>query len=151
MLWRYVGARKAGRTWGKQLVGEKSFFWHVRTPWEDLFQFLLMEESRFSAVSYSMKRSAEILLLQLGNIVCWHMIPRRPELQWRCVPYCWVIRTPLQAVQAWAASGGLLFSELGGYRLLWSKWASLVAQMVECPPALWETWVQSPGREDPLE
>ena len=29
--------------------------------------------------------------------------------------------------------------------------ASLVAQMVKCPPAMWETWVRSLGREDPLE
>ena len=31
------------------------------------------------------------------------------------------------------------------------KWASLVAQMVKNLPAMLETWVQSLGREDPLE
>ena len=31
------------------------------------------------------------------------------------------------------------------------KWASLVAQMVKHLPAIWETQVQSLGREDPLE
>ena len=30
-------------------------------------------------------------------------------------------------------------------------WASLVAQLVKNPPAMWETWVQSLGWEDPLE
>ena len=30
-------------------------------------------------------------------------------------------------------------------------WASLVAQRVKHLPAIWETWVQSPGWEDPLE
>ena len=30
-------------------------------------------------------------------------------------------------------------------------WASLVAQLVKKPPAMWETWVQSLGWEDPLE
>ena len=30
-------------------------------------------------------------------------------------------------------------------------WASLVAQMVKNPPAMWETWVQSLRLEDPLE
>ena len=30
-------------------------------------------------------------------------------------------------------------------------WASLVAQMVKNPPAMWETWAQSLGWEDPLE
>ena len=31
------------------------------------------------------------------------------------------------------------------------EWASLVAQTVKCLPAMWETWVQSLGQEDPLE
>ena len=37
-----------------------------------------------------------------------------------------------------------------GYTLQYS-WASVVAQMIKNHPALEETWVQSPGREDPLE
>ena len=37
-----------------------------------------------------------------------------------------------------------------GYPLQYS-WASLVAQMVKNPPAMWETWVQFLGWEDPLE
>ena len=37
-----------------------------------------------------------------------------------------------------------------GYPLQYS-WASLVAQLVKNPPAMWETWVWSLGREDPLE
>ena len=32
-----------------------------------------------------------------------------------------------------------------------NTWASLVAQMVKNLPAMWKTWVQSPGWEDPLE
>ena len=31
------------------------------------------------------------------------------------------------------------------------RWASLIAQLVKYPPAMWETWVQSLGWEDPLE
>ena len=31
------------------------------------------------------------------------------------------------------------------------SWASLVAQLVKNPPAMWETWVWSLGWEDPLE
>ena len=31
------------------------------------------------------------------------------------------------------------------------SWASLVAQTVKNPAAMWETWVQSLGWEDPLE
>ena len=37
-----------------------------------------------------------------------------------------------------------------GYPLQYS-WASLVAQLVKNPPAMWETRVQSLGWEDPLE
>ena len=32
---------------------------------------------------------------------------------------------------------------------LWYSWASLVTQLVKNPPAMPETWVQSPGWEDP--
>ena len=31
------------------------------------------------------------------------------------------------------------------------EWASLVAQIVKNPPAVWDTWVLSLGQEDPLE
>ena len=31
------------------------------------------------------------------------------------------------------------------------SWASLAAQLVKNPPAMWETWVRSLGWEDPLE
>ena len=37
-----------------------------------------------------------------------------------------------------------------GYPLQYS-WASLVAQLVKNPPAMWETWLLFPGWEDPLE
>ena len=37
-----------------------------------------------------------------------------------------------------------------GYPLQYC-WASLVAQLVKNPPAIWETWVLSLGREDCLE
>ena len=37
-----------------------------------------------------------------------------------------------------------------GYPLQYS-WASLVAQLVKNPPAMWETWVLSLGWKDPLE
>ena len=37
-----------------------------------------------------------------------------------------------------------------GYSLQYS-WASLVAQLVKNPPAMWDTWVPSLGWKDPLE
>ena len=41
-----------------------------------------------------------------------------------------------------------MFKYKGGYTL---QMASLVAQLLKNPPAMRETWVQSLGREDPLE
>ena len=40
--------------------------------------------------------------------------------------------------------------EGNGYPLQYS-WASLAAQLVKNSPAMWESWVQSLGWEDPLE
>ena len=37
-----------------------------------------------------------------------------------------------------------------GYPFQYS-WASLVAQLVNNPPAMWETWVRSLGWENPLK
>ena len=41
--------------------------------------------------------------------------------------------------------------EFKEYLSLLKTWASLVTQLVKNPPAMWETWVQSLGWEDPLE
>ena len=49
-----------------------------------------------------------------------------------------------------AGDPGSLGWEGIGYPFQYS-WASLVAQMVKNPPAMWETWVQPLGWEDPLE
>ena len=37
------------------------------------------------------------------------------------------------------------------YSILMHIWTSLVAQMVKRLPTMWETWVRTLGREDPLE
>ena len=45
---------------------------------------------------------------------------------------------------------GISSGEGIGYPLQYS-WASLVAQMIKNLPAMWETWVWTLAREDPLE
>ena len=50
------------------------------------------------------------------------------------------------SIPGWGGSPG----EGVGYPLQCS-WGSLVAQLVQNPPATWETWVQSLGWEDALE
>ena len=35
--------------------------------------------------------------------------------------------------------------------VLWMKWASLLSQAVKYLPAMWDTWVQSLGQEDPIQ
>ena len=49
----------------------------------------------------------------------------------------------LRGVGGWCSRK---YSALEGY-----GGSSLVAQMVNCLPAMWETWIQSLGWEDPLE
>ena len=49
-------------------------------------------------------------------------------------------------ILGWGRSPG----EEIGYPLQYS-WASLVAQLVKNLPVMWEIWVHSLGREDPLE
>ena len=51
---------------------------------------------------------------------------------------------------SWIAGLGRFPEEGIGYLFQYS-WASLVAQLVKNLPAIWETWVQSLGWEDPLE
>ena len=50
------------------------------------------------------------------------------------------------SISGWGRSA----AEEIGYPLQYS-WASLVAQLVKNPPAMWETWAPSLGWEDPLE
>ena len=50
----------------------------------------------------------------------------------------------------WIPGSGRYAGEGIGYLLQYS-WASLVAQLVKNPPAMWETWVQFLGWEDILE
>ena len=50
------------------------------------------------------------------------------------------------SIPEWGRSTG----EGIGYPLQYS-WASLVAQLVKNPPAMWEIWVQSLGWEDTLK
>ena len=42
-------------------------------------------------------------------------------------------------------------AQINRYNLLYTKWASPVAQLVKNPPAMRETWARSLGWEDPLE
>ena len=51
---------------------------------------------------------------------------------------------------SWIPGSGRSPRERIGYPLQFS-WASLVAETTKNPPAMWVTWVQSLGREDPLE
>ena len=62
-------------------------------------------------------------------------------------PQC---RRPMQETQCSFPRLGRSAGEGISYPLQYS-WTSLVAQLVKNPPAMWETWVQSLGWEDPLE
>ena len=53
-------------------------------------------------------------------------------------------------IPGWVPGSGRSLGEGIGYPLQYS-WASLVTQLVKNLPGMKETWVQSLGREDPLE
>ena len=56
----------------------------------------------------------------------------------------------LTGILLYSVGSGRSAGEGIGYPLQYS-WAFLVAQLVKNPPAIWETWVRSLGREDLLE
>ena len=60
----------------------------------------------------------------------------------------WVFMRWLLCCKHWPRCQG--YKEGQDYPLQYS-WASLVAQMVKNPSAMWETWVRFLGWEDPLE
>ena len=65
-----------------------------------------------------------------------------------CICVCVYIYNRLKILKTlWKA----LEAKLWNLDLLGTIWASLVAQLVKNPPAVWETCVQSLGWEDPLE
>ena len=74
------------------------------------------------------------------------------SLKWQCFPDSSVDKESScnagdpGSVPGWGRSAG----EGIGYPLQFSQ-ASFVAQLVKNLPAIWETWVRSLGREDPLE
>ena len=70
--------------------------------------------------------------------------------------FCWVfsnINTAVREVRPFHCSKGvlvLLVVTVAFDFLKFILWASLVAQLVKNPPAMWEIWVRSLSWEDPL-
>ena len=56
----------------------------------------------------------------------------------------------MQETPVWIPESGRSLGEGIGYPLHYS-WASLVAQTVKNPPAMWKTWIRSLGWEDLLK
>ena len=61
----------------------------------------------------------------------------------------WLVKN-LPEMQETLPASGRSTGEGIGYPLQYS-WASLVPQLVKNLPAMWKTWIQSLGWEDPLE
>ena len=62
-----------------------------------------------------------------------------------------LVRIRLQCRRSGLIPGSGIFTGEGIAYPLQFSWTSLVAQLVKNLPAMWETWVRSPGREDPLQ
>ena len=73
-----------------------------------------------------------------------------------CAKRSWALLFFLHALSLWSQLYPLILKIIFMYicsQFLSSvlTWTSLVAQLVRNPPAMQETWVPSPGWEDPLE
>ena len=103
----------------------------------------------------------------LGHRVRHHWVIERAHMLWSDGTRCWDLSVLVLSFgfadssvgkeTACNAEDPVLIPGLGrsageglGYPLQYS-WASLVAQLVKNPPAMWETWVWSLGWKDPLE
>ena len=84
---------------------------------------------------------------QIANI-CW-LIEKAREYQ-KNIYFCFIDCTKafdsVDHKKLWK-----ILKRYGNSRPPYLPEASLVAQMVKRPPAMWETWVRSLGQEDPLE
>ena len=61
------------------------------------------------------------------------------------------VSTHLWFSQVMGSEVGFRKFQLSWNHQLYLHWTSLVAQLVKNLPAMWETWIQSLGWEDPLE
>ena len=100
------------------------------TPWTAAHQASLL-----STVSLSLLKFMSIESVTLSNhlILCHYLL---------------LLPSTFPSIRIFSMEKGLgdHFSPAPG-----ALWASQVAQMVKCLPAMWETWVQSLGWEDPPE
>ena len=114
-----------------KLEGLSKMFLHSSKFNESFFSFRSLRKGRveYVAPSSSQTSNAQTFsrLLKSSAHQAWH--------------------TPISSpLFYWTSTRNFLFAQL--ISLLQ---ASLVAQMVKNLPAMWETWVQSLGQEDPLE
>ena len=89
--------------------------------------------------------------LKGGMLVCWGSHNKAPTTENNSkVYFLTVLEARSPRARNWHV--WILWSplSLASYSLQYS-WASLVAQLVKNPPAMWETWVRSLSLEDPLE
>ena len=89
-----------------------------------------------------------------SNIICYLHVDSKKWYKWTM--YKTEIDSQTQKTNLWLPKGIAGWEAgineefaISRYTLLY--WASLVAQSVKNPPAMWETWVRSLGWEDPLE
>ena len=104
-------------------------------------------------VSDQLSSKSSFLTLSFG-----HKFPFLISCTWNDVGSTFPIISPIKEAFVLLALNG---REVGHCLLMFSPrvlgidsafpWASLVAQLVKNPPAMWETWVQSLSWEDPLE
>ena len=124
--WQSMGSQRVGHNWATSL--SLFSFMHWRRTWQPL-QCSCLENPRdggaWWAAVYGVSQS-------------WTRLKRLSI-----------------SISINSSTSNIAFSEtngLGSFPLLYTKkWASLKAQTVKNLPAMWETWVQYLGWEDPLQ
>ena len=96
------------------------------------FQFLLVYRVLFTCWNLVVCSVDFLAVWILQSLLWWHL------------PYCSILCIS-HKLESWSNPGSIVLARL------FHKFASLISQLVKNPPAMWETLVQYPGREDPLE
>ena len=130
------------------LKGNQSWIFIGRTDAEAETPITLATGCKVSEVTQSCPTLCDPMVCSMPAFPIHHQLLELTQTQVHWVSDAIQLSHPLvvpfsSCLQSFPASGSFQISKFLG--------ASLVARRLKCLPAMWETWVRSLGREDPLE
>ena len=138
------------RIWPRKVVTTNRSLWMVSVSLTHSRQFVCV---CMHACTCTHIEGLHILQLLQESQMLWFAsltyLPSLENLMVMTVPriekqfLCWVDEESFESPVSWWIAQGTLDGAMA--------WASLVAQTIKNAPAVWKTWVQSPGWEDPLK